>query len=179
MTNPPGFDHKIDFTTGQDYRIVASDPSGYGAWTEMVPPWSWSGLTPTVRVAVELSKSWVLTSQVMNANLRDHEQGHFDITALIARDFFNQWPAFANDGAKLEQLQNMLQARWMALDGGTAGAYELSTGLDNFTANQALWNAKLSNLKLHNGTSEDLKTWVNGTVFNDLQGHRINLHKIP
>jgi hypothetical protein len=179
MSNPPGLDHKIDFTTGQDYRIVPSDPSGDAAYTAMSPPWSWSGLTPTVSVAVDRSKSWVLASQVMNAYLRSHEQGHFDITALIARDFFNQWPASANNAAELEQLQYILSPRLMALDNGNAGAYEISTDLDDFTANQALWNVKLSNLMLSNGTSEDLKNWVNGTVLKNPAGHRINLPQIP
>ncbi len=43
--------------------------------------------------------------------------------------------------------------------------YEVITALGNFVDNQNLWNAELAKLKSNNGTSEDLKNWVNNTSF--------------
>jgi hypothetical protein len=44
-------------------------------------------------------------------------------------------------------------------------ACEVITALGGFVENQNLWNAELTKLKTNNGTSQDLRNWVNNTSF--------------
>jgi hypothetical protein len=177
MTNPPGFDHQIDFASGQDYQIVTADPTGHGwtAVTTMLPPWRFSSDgTFTVNLGIDRSQSWVLAAQVGNALVRDHEQGRYDISALVIRDFLNQATSFFTEHGNLQLLSDLLDNRLNALSAGTNCAYELITGLGTFVNNQSLWTSELRNLKANNGTSEDLRNWVNNTPFvNPASGQRI------
>ncbi len=91
----------VDF----DERAVSPNPP-FAALTDTA--WSWSADIPpradangrwsllNVRVTVDLRSmgSWVVTGQKTDALLR-HEQGHFDITGLLARDFHSDVTALA------------------------------------------------------------------------------------
>ncbi len=63
------------------------------SWSADIPPRAdanglWSLLNVRVTVALRPMGSWVVTDRKTDALLR-HEQGHFDITGLLARDFHN------------------------------------------------------------------------------------------
>jgi len=85
----------------------------------------------------------------------------------------NQWPPLASDHAMLQALAKSLNDRLMALTNGDACVYELATKLDAYTTSQAWWNRQLNYLKANNGTSADLKNWVNSTTFLDDSGNPI------
>ncbi len=121
MNNPTGFGHRIDFAAGVDYQIVAVDPTGHGwlAVTTMLPPWRFSSDgTFTVDLGVDRSNSWVVASQVGNASLRDHEQGRYDIAALVIRDFLNQAAPYFATNRSLQGLSDTLDNRLNALEPG-------------------------------------------------------------
>jgi hypothetical protein len=91
-------------------------------------------------------KSWVFTkkSAADQAALLKHEQGHYDIAALITRDFFIdimdmknwEYAAAADVDAEYQQLKTAMRAK-------TAEAqklYEGETKNGTVTAMQAAWN---------------------------------------
>ena len=42
----------------------------------------------TVNIIIVTAHTWVVSSQTTNADLLKHEQGHYDITALAAREYY-------------------------------------------------------------------------------------------
>jgi len=111
----------------------------------------------------EVLTSWAETAHEPDYTLQ-HEQGHFNLHALVYRDFWIQAPAKGYVTARGWWFDTLLP-RLQALE-GEGGAYERSTQFGTNAQNQALWNAQLDNLLTRKGgTSEDLKNWLNSTVF--------------
>jgi len=105
----------------------------------------------TVRVRIIREDTWVVTSQKSNALLA-HEQGHFDILGLTARDMVTDLAALrAGSSSDLAQQVRDTIARAGALatrlDGIYDGTGSAGTNHGSSSAVQARWNAHLQNCK--------------------------------
>jgi hypothetical protein len=93
--------------------------------------------------------SWVMTmSAAFQANMLVHEQGHYNLTALLARDFFLQLMAMKRNGyASAAAMQSDLNAAQAAT---VVRAQEISDDYDTGTSHgadpvgQATWNGYIT-----------------------------------
>jgi hypothetical protein len=170
LSRSPNFYHTLSWS---EYQKVASVPEGATAWTNFptTPAWHWDDATGIITMDLEIDHdtSLVLASYVLAGHSPDtvlqHEQGHFDLHALVYRDFWNQAPSTGSSSGALDLWNTTLSPRLLALE-GEGGAYEQSTQWGVNEKNQTLWNAQFDYLLTRNGgTSADLKSWVNGTTF--------------
>jgi hypothetical protein len=110
-----------------------------------------------IDVLIVSDDSWVVTSQ-MNAALLKHEQGHYDIQAIIAREFYNKVMALTapSDNAmqtKIRQLETNLQRTTDRMN----ERYDTATSHSINTAVQQAWDQKFDTVKQNpNGTANDL-----------------------
>lgn len=110
-----------------------------------------------VNVLIVTSDCWVVSSEANDELLR-HEQGHFDIQALVAREFYNQVIALtaATDRA-MQRLISQLQTR---LEQSTASVNERYDTVTNHKLNVAVqrtWDQRIEAAKLNpNGLVTDL-----------------------
>jgi hypothetical protein len=113
--------------------------------------------TAEVDIVVVSDDSWIVSSKKTNDLLR-HEQGHFDIQALIAREFYNS--IFTLTGSSADDLRtklNSLQARLQRSTNATNIRYDTATVHSTNTAVQQVWDQKLDAAKNNvNGTVRDL-----------------------
>ena len=185
LSSSPDFYHRLSW---DEYKKVLAIPDGHGgSWTAttefpLTDAWDWPATGLVMDMDIDHDRSEVLGSWVSADHQPDpvlqHEQGHFDIHALIYRDFWVKAPAMGYVAAGALWL-NVLRPRLLALEGKT-GAYELSTDFSRNSTNQALWNAQFDNLLTRrDGSSENLKDWVNANPFIDRDGQRIALPVIP
>jgi hypothetical protein len=140
-----------------------------------------------LRVSVSLSHtSWAIPSARSNSTLLLHEQGHYDITGLIARDlvrgvlnlsFQEEVVAVLKDSGDspaqhLNYVQKLFNDSVKDLDSrattlmdklqtdpatGMDGIYDTDTAHSANTANQAKWNSWFSRLK---GNDDDFGLWL-------------------
>lgn len=108
----------------------------------------------TVRVRIVAEDTFVVTSQKSDA-LLVHEQGHYDITGLTARDMVADLAAIrAGSTADLQQEVSTIIARADALATSLTGLYDGSApgGTKNGAdaAAQATWNTHLANCGQNN-----------------------------
>jgi hypothetical protein len=110
-------------------------------------------LADTLQVRVELGRctvsSWVFDrDQAFQDNLLRHEQGHYDITALIARDWFlamMRLKANRYDGAgALQQDINNLDTQIRAKGQPVTDVYDTDTQRGADATQQARWNGFIS-----------------------------------
>ena len=101
-----------------------------------------------IDIALVSSDCWVLASQSSNVALLKHEQGHYDIVALSARELFN---SFLNLSAvsthklqeKASALQNSMQTKIELVN----KRYEEKTKNSRDKAEQAKWDKSLATEK--------------------------------
>ncbi len=140
-----------------------------------------------VNVVLNAQPSWATPSARTNDDLLTHEQGHFDITGLIARDVISQILSLSYDEAVVAALRgvgNSPQARinWVTQDfqkdvnriGREAkaaldrlqtdpvtkqdGIYDTQTNHSQNTTAQAAWNTRIQQAKINNTNFQlDLK----------------------
>ncbi len=138
-------------------------------------------------VVLDANPSWATASARTSTDLLTHEQGHFDITGLIARDIVSRVLSLSYDEAVVAALKgvgNSPQARinWVTqefqkevnkagLEARTAlnrlqtdpttkqdGIYDTQTNHSQNTTAQAVWNARFQQAKLANTNFQlDLK----------------------
>jgi len=124
------------------------------------------------QVILDRSKMWAASSGRTPGILR-HEQGHFDIVALTARDLYNEltgWDSsdpprrFRKDTdlkSAVDRLrrQALRFVEFVAPPGGAAGIYDTQTDHGRKTAAQDKWNEALAAARLNKVT---LKTALSG-----------------
>lgn len=86
--------HQVDRAPGGDHEYCEiSVDIGLPRFVSRAEP-----VSINIEVSVNNRESWVLRNQVDNEELRRHEQVHFDITAIAARDIEKR--LMACDGAR-------------------------------------------------------------------------------
>lgn len=116
----------------------------------------WKASVTSIVVRIDPSKSWIVAGQQTEA-LRRHEQGHFDITALGAREIESRVAALEGKTgddikAKIRAAKAALQAEINAMN----VAYDKATtnGLDKSA--QGRWEASINAAKVNpRGTVAD------------------------
>jgi hypothetical protein len=120
-----------------------------------------------VTVSFVASNSWAVPWARTNPRLLAHEQGHFDITGLIARDFTRRLLdlrvyghelidannlSAANNALdkKVAQVRKRMHALWEFLQGGEDDLYDTDTLHGTNEAGQREWSALLHHVKLLN-----------------------------
>ncbi len=101
----------------------------------------------TARLVVTRSNSWVVTSKKSDVLLA-HEQGHYDITGLIARDMIADiGRAHAGSAADLQQQVTSIQQTAQSLATQLTNQYDTETNHGLKTDRQQKWEAHLAALK--------------------------------
>ncbi len=186
MLSPsPDFYHVLSW---DEYKKVPSISNGRGgSWTATTEfpttdAWDWPPTGLVMDLDIDHDRSEVLSAWVQAGHEPDlvlqHEQGHFNIHALVYREFWDRAPAMGYTTARAWWFDTLLP-RLRALE-GQGGAYEISTEFGNNSTNQALWNSQFDDLLTRGGgNSEDLNNWVNDTPFTDGDGHQIVVPQVP
>jgi hypothetical protein len=147
-----------------------------------------------IRITVSLNTqaSWAVPAAVSSASLLVHEQGHYDITGLIARDLTGKILDLSLDVAvvaamrgagstpqqqrnyALQQFQNSINAYAQAANAlsdrlqtnpvtHADGIYDVQTNHSMNTAVQAAWNTRLAGIK-SSGASFELMLAAEGII---------------
>jgi predicted secreted Zn-dependent protease len=160
-----GFDTRISW---RQFRDVSVRPAGMNEDAEIeVEPYlgfrtrTHNGNVEIVDVNTTISvsrqRSWVLNDRKTDW-LLNHEQGHFDITALGMRDLYNQLislsaPSVAELNSQASQMQSAIQSR---ID-DTNRTYDSQTNHGSNTAEQARWTSRIQAAKTSSsGTLQNL-----------------------
>ena len=159
------FDHQVEWTefttatsrpTGknEDAEIKVSSTVGYrtrkrGNAVSMVDA--------TVNIITVIEESWVVSDKKTDL-LRKHEQGHYDITALGTREFYNQLLLLtANSPNALDVKINALKQQFQQKIDACNLRYDKQTNHFLITAVQDIWNQKIDSAKTNPaGTINDL-----------------------
>ena len=130
--------------------------------------------TITVAVTFDTSLSWVLTSvasmsQQEKDRLLNHEQGHYNLAALLARDMFLEFmqlkAARLSSSAVVAQEVKAIQSRYDAIAQPLQDLYDSSTQTDHgkIAANQIKWdgfiNTAFTQARVPNITAPDGKLY--------------------
>ncbi len=105
-----------------------------------------------IRVRVEKTESWVVTSQ-KSAKLLNHEQGHFDILGLVARELKDEVEHASADSKTelIRQLRNLMaekQGRADEIDDEYDSESETDHGRKQRQQDQ--WDKKIKEAKANN-----------------------------
>jgi hypothetical protein len=110
-----------------------------------------------IDVLIVSEDCWVVTSG-MKADLLKHEQGHYDIQALVAREFYDKLMALsAPTDDKLRTKIRQLETNFQQVTNRTNARYDRSTDHSNNSSVQQTWDQKIETAKRNvNGTVNDL-----------------------
>lgn len=182
----PGFPRDL---TWDDFRNVEEPPLPFAALTASrydVTNWGITSGTAKgerrgsyfvdpLKVTVRFlsDQSWAQPSAKGNKRLLAHEQGHFDITGLIARDLARRLLELrvygpelrdANDiraanralEQKMRRVLDRVDALWTALqNGGAEDIYDTDTEHGLNESGQREWSAMLKRVRMHHLGLED------------------------
>lgn len=112
----------------------------------------------SVDIGLASPECWVLTSQSTNMDLLKHEQGHYDITALGAREFHDKLDGMeaANENALKKEIRRIRNAVQKKIDTANLN-YDDQTKHSLNTQVQLTWNQKIDVAKKNpKGTVTDL-----------------------
>jgi hypothetical protein len=135
-TRPPGVreDAEIEAASSMSYRTIEEN----GVW---------SVASADAGVSPDRNQSWVLSSAKTDALLA-HEQGHFDITALGAREVYNRiLGVTGSSAADLRRTINSIKVSVQANIDQTNEQYDIQTDHGNNTASQQRWEARIRTAK--------------------------------
>lgn len=114
--------------------------------------------TLSVDIGLASPECWVVSSQASNLTLLKHEQGHYDITAIGAREFHDGLVGMSarNEDAlntKIRRLRNSIQQKINRANSN----YDTKTNHSLNTSEQQTWNQKIDTAKKNQrGTINDL-----------------------
>lgn len=97
-----------------------------------------------VNISIVTNDCWVVRTQMTN-DLLTHEQGHYDIIALTAREFYNSLIGLSAESVnaletKMTQLQTRLQTKATVVD----SRYDTQTNHSRDTQKQQQWNRAIT-----------------------------------
>ena len=106
-----------------------------------------------VIISINAHKSWVVTRQ-MNNYLLNHEQGHYDITALAAGEFYREiLKLIATDPKRLNDGMKKLNAALQQKIDSTNLRYDAQTNHSRNTQLQQTWDQRIAAEKQKPGGS--------------------------
>jgi predicted secreted Zn-dependent protease len=159
-----GFNHNVRWN---EFRLVNQRPTGGTEDAFIRVRWRYNYnragsqscrvTSATVTIAVDRGSSWVVRGQESLALLQ-HEQGHYNITALGARDFYNQLLGLtatncSGINTQAQQLQQLIQTQIDQVN----HRYDARTDHGNNAAVQRTWNTSIrSAMQNANGTLANL-----------------------
>jgi hypothetical protein len=110
-----------------------------------------------VTIAINSHESWVVTGKT-DPYLLKHEQGHYDITALAARQFYSQIMKLeVADVQAFNTAMKSINDDIKKKIESTNIRYDKQTGHSRNTTGQTTWNQKIDATKKNpNGTIDDL-----------------------
>lgn len=110
-----------------------------------------------VNLTIITAESWVVTNAKSNYLLK-HEQGHYDITSLAAREFYNKSKSLKansvhNSKLKISEFKQKIQQKTNIAN----KLYDAQTDHGQKTQLQQTWDKKIDAAKKNpNGTIDDL-----------------------
>ena len=88
---------------------------------------------------------WVLSSQNNNSDLLSHEQGHYDIIAICAREMYNSFiKLFAASVHELQTQATKVQETFQRKVAKVDELYDTQTDHSRNKTNQQTWNHKIA-----------------------------------
>jgi hypothetical protein len=169
LLNPPNFTYHLSF--GKDYTIRSTPKNYRSGRTAMTGTYmTYAGPDTNGNFTISFSSSkasswvydWVFDPAKFHrtatavTQLLEHEQGHYDISALVAREFLSE--AQGLSASQALALWNNIRARNHSLQ---VFRYDTTTkhGVDPIT--QARWSAEIASLKgSQTGTFTALEQWA-------------------
>lgn len=150
-----GFDDEISWSafTKRKTRPQGKDADGY---TQASYHYSYDlgKQTADVVIALDPNQSWVV-EDMRNDELLKHEQGHYDITALGAREFYatlvEKVKSSKTSGSSITTLNEKFQRNIKR----TNQRYDTQTGHSRLKAEQEKWNKAIAAEKQKLGGSLD------------------------
>ena len=108
-----------------------------------------------VNISLVSADCWVVSSQ-MSSDLLKHEQGHYDIIALTAREFYNKLIGLSASSVHALQttitdLQKKFQQKSRTID----NRYDTQTAHSQNATAQQTWNSQIATEKLNQKGSID------------------------
>jgi hypothetical protein len=148
-----GFTKSISWS---QFKKLSSRPAGENEDAQIHPEMSFSkfklgrnGNAVTIQdVEIDIklvsADCWVVSSQMTN-DLLKHEQGHYDILAISAREFYNgliglSAPSVNELQNKVTQMQATMQSNANTVD----GRYDTQTDHSRITNAQQTWDKKIA-----------------------------------
>lgn len=147
-----GFDKQIAWSEFQKYNAA---PAGNNFDSETVSNYNYSyGMarkgnalvitTADINIFVNGQQSWVVSAK-MDPVLLKHEQGHFDITALVAREFYKKlFSLSAKTEHDLKKAMTDLKAAMKTKTDSTNVRYDAQTNHSLITKVQDQWNRAIA-----------------------------------
>jgi hypothetical protein len=186
-----GFPRALAWTNFRNVQTSPSPPHeahtsvswSMGSWSVHIVNGEYRVRNPRVTVTLNGHDSWAMPSAKSSTALLQHEQGHFDITGLIARDLISSVLGLSFDVAVVAALrdsgttprdhQRYVTQQFQAdinrfAQAATAlgarlqtnpvthadGLYDVQTNHSLNTAVQQAWDARLQRIKNHNENFE-------------------------
>ncbi len=159
------FDHLVEWV---EFTTVTARPSGKNEDAEIKVSSTvvyrtrkrgnaLSIVDSTVNIITVTEESWVVSDKKTDL-LRKHEQGHYDITALGTREFYNQLLLLtANSPNALDVKINALKEQFQQKINACNLRYDTQTNHFLITSVQDTWNQKIASAKTNPaGTINDL-----------------------
>jgi hypothetical protein len=171
------------FTPTQSSRQpprLAHTSSGYSlaaTWSAALIDGAYRVRGLRISVALNAAASWATPAARASASLLRHEQGHYDITGLVARDLagaildlaleevnFTQQTALAEFRGRIAELGQQANdtLRRLQSNGGIQGIYDQQTQHGDNVAAQNRWNSIFDQVKQHNPQSFRLRLAMAG-----------------
>jgi hypothetical protein len=154
-----GFDYKLSWDNDfpQENRLNNKPASKeelysgtHSAWKHSVPKFGRNGkrvIITNVNVTIYLFKkdNWVIRNKMIDELLK-HEQGHYDITALLAREYYNRIkkvfaPSVPEMNEKLRKLDEEFEKKYTLLH---TDRYDKQTAHGANKNIQEMWNQKIA-----------------------------------
>ncbi len=156
-------------STWSDFNPRSSRPTGVNEDAQIHPEMSFSAFQPgrkgnaiiiadvTIDIAVVPDDTWVVTSQ-QSPDLLKHEQGHYDILAICAREIYNA--ILALSGRSTNDLQTKINSTKERIGRKVTQIdvrYDTRTNHSQNTTEQQTWDQRIATVKQNpNGTLDDL-----------------------
>lgn len=162
---PEGFDHRVgwrEFSRVAERPGSAAEDAEIDLNTDVSYDWGWGGSNYVVTevrptISVNEAASWVLQGKESRA-LLEHEQGHYDITALGVREEAKLVSELsASSGAHLERARAQIRTRIQRKIDAANDRYDARTNHGDNQAVQRRWLRAISRAKSRDeGTIDDL-----------------------
>jgi len=152
-----GFDTAISWS---DFQTIPSRPHGVDEDAQIHPEMRPGNIKlgrkgnaviitdVTIDIGLVSTDCWVVSAESSNSDLLKHEQGHYDIIALSAREFHSKLLKLSAKSTQgLQQQVDDLKSKMEKAVQKVDKRYDTQTDHSRNTQNQQLWNKKIAEEK--------------------------------